>query len=192
MSESIKDGRGRGFLAEVNETHRLNVDSTIQTKEMEIAETGYAFVMSTLQVTLNSINPHLLMYIKNTNSEKNLYLWNVTFSWNGGSTNHNRTMRWGWVIGPDEPSSNKLSFVPANLNLLSGNVADGDFYKWDGVGDGMIYTGGEIFLEENLSQGHSVIETWGIPIIGLNNSVGMVITGEEIGNASVTVRGYYK
>lgn len=192
MSETIRDGRGRGYEVEVNEKHQMITDAVIQTEESEIAELGYAFVVSTKVVNLNSTNPHLFLYIKNTNTEKRMYTWVVNFAWNGGSTNHNRTMKWGWVLAPGEPTANHTSVTPGNLNRTSGQVAEALVYKWDGVGDGMTYTGGVIASEEIFSQGHSDVEARGIPIMGLNNSAGFLITGEEIGDAVVTLRFYYK
>ena len=192
MSETIKDGKGRGYLAEVNQKHQLITDSIVQTEESEVAELGYSFVISTKVITLNSTNPHLFLYIKNTNAEKNMYFWIANFAWNGGSTNHNRTVKWGWVIAPGEPTANHTPVTPGNLNFTSGQVAEALAYKWDGVGDGMTYTGGIVASEEIFSQGHSDVEAQGIPIMGLNDAVGFLLTGEEIGDAVVTLRFYYK
>ena len=130
--------------------------------------------------------------MKNTNADKNLHLWIANFAWNGGSTNHNRTMKWSWVIAPNEPTANHTLVTPGNLNFTSGQVAEATVYKWDGVGDGMTYTGGIIPSEEIFAQGHSKVEAHGIPIIGLNGAIGFMITGEEVGDAAVTIRFFYK
>ena len=192
MSETIKDGKGRGYLAEVNEKNKIMGDSVIQTEEAEITELGYSFVASTKVLTLNSTNPHLFLYVKNTNSEKTMRIWIANFSWNGGSTNHNRTLKWSWIISPNVPTANHTSVTPGNLNFTSNQVAEATVYKWDGVGDGMTYTGGSIPSEEIFTQGISKVELHGVPILGLNDSCGIILTGEEIGDAVVTMRFYYK
>jgi hypothetical protein len=192
MSETIKDGRGRGYSVEVNEKHQMSVDAVVQTEELEIAQLGYAFVASTKVVTLNSTNPHLIFYLKNTSSSKNLHVWISNFGWNGGSVNHNRTMKWSWVAGLNEPTANHSTLIPGNLNFNSGQVAEAICYGWDGVGDGMTYTGGIISSEEIFDKGHSEIKSFGIPILGLNSSIGAIITGEEVGDVVVTIRFFYK
>lgn len=192
MSETIKDGTGKGYLTKVNQHHQLFTESVIQTEESHICGHGLSFVASTKVLTLNSTNPHLFLYLKNTNTEKNIHIWIVNFAWNGGSTNYNRTMKWGWVIAPNEPTGNHILVTPGNLNFTSGNNAEALVYKWDGVGDGMIYTGGIIPSEEMFGQGISKVEARGIPILGLNNAIGFVLTGDEIGNAAITMRFFYK
>jgi hypothetical protein len=192
VSETIKDGKGRGYLAEVSERNKIMMDSVMQSEEADIAGLGYSFVVSTKVLTLNSTNPHLFLYFKNTNSEKNMHIQVVRFGWNGGSTNHNRTMTWGWVIAPGEPTANHTAVTSGNLNFTSNQVAEALVYKWDGVGDGMTYTGGFIASEAIYTQGYNKLEAHGIPIVGLNDSFGMILTGEEIGNATITMRFFYK
>ena len=192
MSETIRDGKGRGFLAEVNDRNKMMNDAVIQTEEADIAELGCSFIVSTKILTLNSTNPHLVLYFKNTNNLKTMRIWVSNFGWNGGSTNHNRTLKWSWVIAPNEPSANHTLIVPGNLNFASNNIAEALAYKWDGVGDGMTYSGGIIVSEAIFAQGYSNIESRGIPILGLNDSFGVVLTGEEIGDIVVTTRFYYK
>ena len=192
MSETIKDGTGKGYLVKISEKNKIMSDSVIQTEESEIAELGYAFVVSTKVLTLNSTNPHLFLYVKNTNSEKTLRSWTCRFGWNGGSTNHNRTLKWGWIIAPSVPTANHTLVTPGNLNFTSNNIAEATIYKWDGVGDGMTYTGGAIASEAIFDQGYNRVRTEGIPILGLNDSFGIILTGEENGDAVVTIRFYYK
>ena len=193
MAETIKDGTGTGKLLKINDNNKMVCDSVVQTEEAEIAaRTGLSFVSSSKVLTLNSTNPHLFLYIKNTSSDKNMHFWVANFAWNGGSTNHNRTIKWSWVISPGEPTANHTAVIPGNLNFTSAQAAEAVVYKWDGVGDGMIYTGGIIPSEEIFAQGHSKVEARGIPIIGLGGAVGMVFTGEEIGDAVVTIRFFYK
>lgn len=193
MAILIEDATGQGFGWRINAENRGEIDSVIETEETDIAErTGQAFVISTQVVTLTSTNPHLLLYIKNIDADRTLRIQVVNFGWNGGSTNHDRTMTWTWVVGLNEPTANHTAVTPANLNFLSGQVAQAEAFKWDGVGEGMTYTGGVTGSEEIYGKGSSKIDAAGIPIIGLNDTIGMAITGEEIGLAVITMRCYFK
>lgn len=189
----ILDGTGRGYRWAINELHRGQIDAVVETEETDVCErTGLAFVASTQIVKLTNSNPHLLLYMKNTNPDRTMRIQVANFGWNGGDTNHDRCMEWTWVVGLNEPTANHTAVTPANLNLLSGQAAQATVYKWDGVGQGMTYTGGVTGSQEIYAKGTNKIDARGIPIIGLNQSVGMVIRGEEIGNAAVTIRFYYK
>ena len=163
-----------------------------ETEEAYICRQGYSFVVSSKVLTLNSTNPHLFLYFKNTSATKRLHLWVVWFGWNGGSTNQDKVVKWGWVIAPGEPSANHAAVTPGNLNFQSANAAEALVYKWDGVGDGMTYTGGVIPTEGIFTRGYNPLLAHGIPTLGLNDSFGMLFTGEEVGDAVVTLRFYYK
>ena len=190
--EKIIDGTGTGRLLKINEYNAAEVCAMIHTEESARAELGFSFGISTKVVTLNSTNPHLLLYIKNINPNMNMRIWVTNISWNGGSTNHNRTLKWSMVGIPNEPTANHTSIAPLNLNFTSGNTAEVTAYKWDGVGDGMTYTGGVITLEHIFRQGFTANETHGVPIVGLNGSLGLVVTGEEVGDVAIAMRFFYK
>ncbi len=193
MPEQIRDGTGTGKLWKINADNKAEVTAVVQTEEAAAAEAGYAFSISTGIVTLNSTNPHLLLYLQNTDADLEMRVWVVNFSWNGGSTNYNRTMRWSLVLNPNVPTANYTLTPPGNLNFTSGNVANAVGYKWDGVGDGMTYTGGIGGIVEHIfGQGVTPIEQHGIPIIGLGTVTGFIITGDEIGDVSIGLRFFYK
>jgi len=192
MADTIRDGKGRGFLAEVGENNKLMTDCVMQTEGASIADLGYSFVVSSGIFALNSTNPHLFIYIKNTHRIKLIYNWFFYIGWNGGSTNHNRTLSWHWVALPNEPTANYTAISPANLNLTSNNIAEATVYGWDGVGDGMTYSGGNIATGSIIGQGGSYITTEGVPILGLSDSFGIMLAGEEIGDANITMRFFFK
>lgn len=193
MPNVIKDGKGRGYQLEVNTDNKAMVFAVNRTEESEVAELHEsAFSISTRVVTLNSTNPHLIMWSKNTSSSQSVYIWNTTFGWNGGSTNHNRTLKWSFVLFPNEPTANHVLVPAGNLNLNSALTADAVVYIWNGVGDGMTYTGGIVAEEMIFGQGMTTVESHGVPIAGLNTSIGVLVTGEEIGDVVVTTRFFYK
>lgn len=193
MSETIKDGKGRGYLVEVNENHQMFVNSIIQREEVYISDTfGLTYTITTNVVTLNSTNQHLLLYMKNTSATKRLYNATLEIGYNGGSTNHNRCVSLQILAGFTGPTANHTPAVFNNVNFASGNVAEALGYVWDGVGDGMTFSGGGVVNSAVMAKGHQVYDTGGMPIMGLNDYIGIAAVGEEIGTVSVTIRLFYK
>jgi len=166
--------------------------SIIETEESHSCEHGEAFIVSTKMLTLNSINPHLVLYFKNLDPIKKMHIWVSHFGWNGGSVNQDRTLKWGWIITPGVPTANHVPVIAGNMNFTSSNQAKALIYKWNGVGDGMTYPGGFVVSEAIFGRGYTPIWSEGIPILGFNDSFGVLLTGEEVGEAVVTMRFYYK
>ena len=193
MPEMIRDGKGRGFLAEVNEQQQLTAVVVAQREESYIADKfGETYIISTNGVILNSINQHVLLYIKNTSSVKKLYHATLEAGYNGGSTNYDRSMKLQILAGFTGPSANHGVCPISNVNFSSGNVAEADAYRWDGVGDGMTIAGGGIVNEGVFPMGLRLFETYGLPIMGLNDYMAIAVEAEEIGNVSVAIRLFYK
>jgi len=189
----ILDGKGDGYKVQVDKDHRMLTKSIIETEEAFIAsKDARSYLVSTLVHTLNSTNEHKVLYLRNNSQQYDMRIQTVYLSWNGGSTNHDRVMKWSWYVAPNEPTANHEEALVGNLNFRSNNIANITAYKWDGVGDGITWDNGIIGSEELLGNGHSKIENWGTPIIGFNNAVGLAFTGEEIGDFSATVRFYMK
>lgn len=193
MSETIKDGKGRGYLAEVNENHHIKTDAVIQREESHIADIfGETYVISTNVVTLNNTNRHVLLYIKNTNSLKKLYHATLELGYNGGSTNYNRSMNILILAGFTGPTANYQAGSFNNVNFTSGNVAEATGYIWDGVGDGMTIADDDIINAGVFPVGHRVFKTHGMPIMGLNDYMALAVEAEEVGKVSISVRLFYK
>lgn len=186
----ILDGTGKGYRAKVTNCGKLEVCSVVETNESYLSGNfGRAFSISTLVQTLNSTNEHYVMWMKNQSQNYDMRIWVANFAWNGGSTNHNRVMKWSWYVGSGEPTANHTAAISGNLNLSSNNDSEVTTYKWDGVGDGMTMgSAGIKTTEELFSQGHSIIEARGIPVIGYNDVIAFSITGEEVGDFVITVR----
>ena len=193
MSETIKDGKGRGYLVEVNEDHQLMTDTVTQREESYIADTfGQTYVVTTKSVTLNSTNRHVLLYLKNTSPTRNLYHATLEIGYNGGSTNYNRSMSLQILGGFTGPTVNHELASISNVNFTSGNIAEATAYIWDGVGDGMTISDGVLINEGVFPSGHQVFETHGMPIMGLNDYMALAVEAEEIGIVSVSMRLYFK
>ena len=193
MSETIKDGKGRGYLAEVSDDHKLETETVTQREESYIADAfGQTYIIATQAVTLNSTNRHVLLYIKNTSSTRNLYHATLEIGYNGGSTNYNRSMNLQILAGFTGPTANHQAASINNVNFTSANIAEANGYIWDGVGDGMTITGGAIVNEGVFTARHQVFETHGMPIMGLNDYMALAVNAEEIGIVSVSIRLFFK
>lgn len=188
----ILDGSGKGYRAFVNDDGKLEVSAVIDTYESYIsANFGRAFSVSTRVQTLNSTNEHYVMWLQNQSQQYDMRIWVANFAWNGGSTNHNRVMKWGWYVASGAPTANYTTAVVGNLNLKSNNTSGVSVYKWDGVGDGMTMgSAGFLTTQELFAQGHSIISAQGIPVLGYNDISAFSITGEEIGDFVITLRFY--
>ena len=193
MSEIIKDGRGRGYSAEVNDKHQLLTEAVVQREESYIADKfGQTYVITTNSITLNSTNRHVLLYIKNNNTTKNLYHATLEVGYNGGSTNYNRSLDLQILAGFTGPTVNHTEAVFNNVNFTSGNTAEATGYKWDGVGDGMTISGGVVVNEAVFPAGNMIVETYGMPIMGFDDYLAISVKAEEIGKISVAIRLFYK
>lgn len=194
MAEQIRDGKGRGYLLEVSERNKAQTDAVIQTDDADVSERhGLAFSITTGPLTLNSTNPHKVLYLKNTNTTRNMYVWVIIVSWNGGNTNYNRSLYWSWHLGTTAvPTARATAAVAGNINFTSANVAEVITYAWDGTGDGMevatVAEGGGDYLP----QGRSTIELHGSAIFGLNDAAVLSVTGEEVGKFAASARFYFK
>ena len=194
MPEQIRDGLGRGSLLAITGRNEAQVRSVTQDESADVSETyGRTFTVPTGNMTLNSTNEHKVLYMKNTDSARNLYAWVVVVSWNGGDTNHNRALFWSWYLATTAiPTARSTVAYPGNFNFTSGAVANIEAYKWDGTGDGMevatVASGGG----EWLAQGRTDIELHGVAILGLNDSAVIAVQGEEIGKFALSARIYFK
>jgi len=164
----------------------------VETEEAHACKLGYAFVVSSNISTLSNTASHLFLWLKNTSATKDLHFKVAAFGWNGGSTNKNKVMNWGWLLGSSEPTANHTETTAGNLNFKSPNPAEALIYALVGVGHGMSYSGGIVATEMLLALGYTDIELDGVPLLGQNDYLGMVITGEEIGDAVVSLLFYYK
>jgi hypothetical protein len=195
MAEQIKDGTGRGFLLEINSRHKAETDSVIQSEESYISEhEGSTYITSTGLLTLNSTNLHQILYFKNTSPTKNLFFSKLAVSYNGGSTNYDRTLYWSWHIATSTvPSSNATMGVMGNANLTSANAAPGVVYYWDeSASDGMtvlaVFDAGGMIV----GSGASWTDLEGSVILGFNDALTISVIAEEIGDVAIAARVFFK
>ena len=194
MPESIRDGKGRGYLLEINREQKAEVQAIVVPEITHVSEVhGEAYSALTDKLTLGDTSVHQAFYMLNNSATKNIYIESVSIAWNGGSTNYNRTLHWAYYLATTAvPTANATSMTPGNINFASKNVSEGIFYKWDGVGTGMTVTtlgsvGGSI-----VGQGQTEIATAGAVILSLNDVATLAVAGEEVGDFALPVRYYFK
>lgn len=77
MSLIIKDGTGTGSVVEVGSNNRLKVEAIQQTAVSAATEKGNSYNLNTGSITLTSGGESAVMYVKNTDSTKNLVVSSV-------------------------------------------------------------------------------------------------------------------
>lgn len=185
MSNTIKDGKGRGYLAEVDSENFLRTRAVVLDEAVYFArEYGNSYYVTSSSMTLNSTNSHVVLFLQNTNSSRPIQINGVSYSWNGGSTNHNRVMRIRIIKTTVLPSANYEEATAVNLNWGSSTSPDVLIYKWDGVGDGMTISSGLSIFDNWVDKGFTPVLTRGVPIVRFNNGIVIEVTGEEIGTFS--------
>lgn len=193
MPDTIRDGKGRGFLVGVDDDNRLLVNAKTIPEEANIAISDeLTFGASSAQLTLSSTNPHAIFYLQNNDSTKDLFISVVTYSYNGGDTNHNRTMFKELIKNPNAPTANYTTATSSNLNFAS--VKDGLYtvYVWDGVGDGMTMTGGTAVLNSIVPNGTLIYQEVYSIVVGFQDAIAWRFTGQEVGKVAISMRFYFK
>jgi hypothetical protein len=77
MSFIIQDGTGSGQVAKVNGSNRLYVDAVQKSEQAEANIQGDAYNINTGQITLTSASESAILYIKNTDSTKRLFVSSI-------------------------------------------------------------------------------------------------------------------
>jgi hypothetical protein len=194
MPNSIRDGKGRGYLAGVTEENRLLTNaSTVSQRTHVSSKHGQAFTWSTNLQTLSAGDTwHWVLWWKVTSTDKNLHIVEIEASWNGGSTNYDKPLQMKNVItAAGAPTANHTLFAPSNNNKLSSNVAELTVYKWDGVAAGMTNSAGGSGGDTFHQPGYSTKQFSGAVITGLNEAVGLMVKAPEVGDFNIGVAGYF-
>jgi len=186
----IKDGKGKGFLAGINKYNRLDVSASTSPRiyyESRDREAAFGITIPQLTVTTGG---ERVLYIKNTSSTQNMVITDIRPCWNGGTTNHNRALAFQIWFGSAAPTANNTTGAAGNLNRSSNNTFDLDVEYWDEAAGGMTIAGGAAGLSLLLGQGSTRLEIGGAIILGANDTISFQMTGEEIGEVAMVVRGF--
>jgi len=188
----IKDGGGTGKLVKVNDYNQLDVNSVSLAEPIYIArEFGDYYTANFPATTSNSINEHIVLWLRNDNASKKIFIYNYIFGYNGGNTNHNRCMRFKVYRNPGVPTANYTSVTINSVNYTSTSISNVTAYKWNGIGDGMTLTGSPVSASDIIvGIGLTMYTTEGVPILGYGNSIAISLIPEEIGDFNTFVRFY--
>ena len=125
MPETIRDGKGRGYLAEVDREQRLKVFSTnisIQNYISEFKDQAYQVIGT---ATLSS-GTTVALHIKNTSSDKDMlitYLRHQVIDPAGGTALPNASNYYRLALGRTYSSGGSTA-TPVNCKGGSGNAAE--------------------------------------------------------------------
>ena len=146
MTDTIKDGEGRGYLAAVNSDHQLLTRATAVEQRLESSVDGHYYEATTEVITITDAAETPIIYIKNTDTNPNnrividrvfIDIWAST----GGTGN-------GTIIYFRNPTiTNGTDIVPVNSNFGDGTDMVGTFKKstttminnkwwWGSLGEG--------------------------------------------------------
>ena len=168
MPDTIRDGKGKGYLAAVNADNQLITRSTAVEQRLHSSIDGHYFEATTGQIDVTTANETPMIYIKNqsTDSDEVIVIDRVfidTWDSTGGSGG-------GTIMYYRNPTiSGGTDIIPVDSNYGSGNVMVGTFKKsmttltdgntwwWGNVGEdaGMVVEEGRIVIPPGYSMGIS-------------------------------------
>lgn len=195
MSDSIiRDGTGTGYKAQVDSDNRIATQAITTSRSTFIANAhGKSFIFSVNELTVTGGQESFIMWFQNNSTIENMFLQQVIFSWNGGDTNHNRTVLLRTWVGPTEPSANNATGVFGNTNSSSSIIADATGYYWNGTGTGMTVSDfGTKTLGMYHAQGQHLIDVNGGFIFGKGRSAGSSVIAEETGKLSIAIQVWFE
>lgn len=192
----IQDGAGRGYWAKVDNFNRVHTTAVIQSEIEYISlSAGDAYSITTSNYTFNSTNPHPWLYVENRETLYYMFFDSIIYSYNGGNTSHNRTLTKRVYRNPPAPTDNYTTLIPTNLNFGSVRQGDVRVYGWDGSDtDGMEidFTDTKNTLTSTVQAGTLVLSDIEGMILPFGTSVAFSFEPEEIGNASISVKIFFK
>ena len=194
MPESIRDGKGSGFMAGVSDENRLLVNGVAVPLRTHVSNNhGQSYTFNTQNYTLSATDTwHWVMWWEVTSTTRDMHVDQILVDWNGGSTNFNRPLQLRNVIPTaGQPTGNQTLSVASNNNKLSGNKAELTIYKWDGANAGMTDSTGPAGGNSYHPQGHTALDFKGSIITGLGEMVGIQVQSPEVGDFSLGLSVYF-
>lgn len=189
MPDAIRDGTGSGNLAKVTSHHQLYTFSITRPEIADVSlDDSRAFLLCSPVFTPGVGVGETTLWFKHSDASHNLMVVEVVPSWNGGNTNHNRSLLVQWLSGTSEPSANRTAVTPVNLNLGSTVSSDITAWAWDNVGTGLtVATPGTVVGSNYLTQGRTACELGGALIIPADIPMAFRFTAEEAGSGTLAL-----
>jgi hypothetical protein len=194
MPESIRDGKGTGYLVGVTKENRLLTTAVTVPLRTHISSAhGQSYTFNTGVLTLSAPDTwHWAMWWANTSVSRNMHIESIEIDWNGGSTNYNRPLQMKNVLPTaGAPTGNATLATASNNNKLSKNSAELTIYKWDGTGAGMTNSAGPSGSDTFHTQGRGKLDFRGFVLNGLGDAVGVMVKSPEVGDFSLGLGVYF-
>lgn len=126
MSNQIKDGSGKGFLAKVGSDQKLYTFSTNISNAHAISNNdGQSYIIATdlLNIT-DTVNFSAIAYVQNTSTDKHLHL-------EFGRSGQTSTTQWQFLRNPITGTivTTATPAIETNTNFTSNNVAEANSYQ---------------------------------------------------------------
>lgn len=177
----IEDGKGRGFVAEVNGSNRLLAEAvSFSGLHYASEERGTAFSLPTDFIALTTTASFTgVLYIQNTSS-KDMLIWCVYASNNMASCE--------WKVFKKPTTGTLISagtvIVPVNLNFGSAETINGVYKK--GV-DAQTVTDGTLLAQWINGIGQSFYDTEGALILKPNDAIAIVAKPSVAGDVACRI-----
>jgi len=159
------------------------------------AEKGDGYTITTDNYTFNSTAPHPWLYIENREQVYNMFFDSMIYSFNGGDTNHDRTLIKRLYRNPPAPTANMVEKTPTNLNFGSVRVPSINVWTWDGSAtDGMEIdtSNAKNTLTSTVQAGTLVLSDVEGIVLPFGTSVLISFEPEEIGMSSISAKILFK
>ncbi len=188
MTDVIKDGTGKGYLAKVNSNNELAVEGIVESSFHRNSEKDMGFVIATPILAVTATGGRALRAVP---TDLPAHIAGFTIGWNGGNTNHNRMLEVEVYFGEGAPTANHVAL--AARSTISGSVRVPAFttWRWDGVGNGMTgMSAGSLIMSCIVGPGCTFVPIDGMLAITLASAMSINLKGEEAGNATFKFTGY--
>lgn len=154
-----------------------------------------SYTVTTDNYNFSSTNEHPWLYIENREQSYNLFFNSIIYSFNGGDTNHNRTLIKKLYRNAPSPTAGTIEKEPTNLHFGSIRVPDAVVYTWDGsYSDGMEVdtSNTKNVLTSTVQAGTLVLSDVEGIVLPFGTSVLISFEPEEVGTASISTKIYFK
>jgi hypothetical protein len=192
MGQQIEDGTGTGNRASVNENNKLNTFAISEPEIAEISErTGEAFIITSDFVALTTTGSFSgIVYIKNTNTSKQLFIDKVRVCGTGSSMG---SMQCVFYKNPTTGTliSDANDGIVVASNLGSTVTFTGTIYA--ASGDAKTVTDGTQFSQFTIHlPGHTIQEYDGALIIPGGSSMAIAVQPSYATTACIEIQGFFK
>lgn len=178
MPNTIRDGKGNGYLAGVDKDHRLLVTAKSEALQHLISqenEQAYQVIGHSDLVDGESTSLH----VKNTSDDMNMIITYVRFQVIGaaGGTDFPNALNYFNISLNRSYSSGGIDAIPVNVFEGSGNAADVEAYQ-----DNPTLTGTKKEIDRWYVKANGDMDTFnkeGAVIIGPGRSIGLSFVGDQ-------------